>query len=123
MRHKGKGLRNREAGAERRGRLCSGGFPLESVCLEPRGTGTGRSQGKEGLRNRAHHKDGWVWYRWYPKHHLFSHCIEDQILTSGSPSENWCYADESAIGECVALAEKCHAGTIHRLVILKRRIV
>ena len=78
--------------------------------------------GKETLGNLAHQGNGWVSWRWYPKHHLFSHCVEDQVRTSGSPAENWCCQDESAIGECVAVAENCHAATLHRLVIEKHRI-
>ena len=67
---------------------------------------------------------GGPWHRWrlYPKHHQFMHVVEDQIPQSGNPKDNWCYADESAIGEGVKVAESCHANTIHRTVMKKHRL-
>ena len=78
--------------------------------------------GKEALRERAHIEDGWVHWRWYPKHHQFSH-FEQQVKVSGSPHLNWNYADESFIGECVKIAEQGHPRTLHRLLADKMRIV
>ena len=78
--------------------------------------------GKEALRERAHIEDGWVHWRWYPKHHQFSH-FEEQVKVSGSPHLNWNYADESFIGECVNIAEQGHPRTLHRLLADKMRIV
>ena len=77
--------------------------------------------GKEALDERQHLEDGWVHWRWYPKHHLFSH-FEEEVQTSGSPLLNWCYSDESFIGEEVRVAEKSHASTMHRLLADKARI-
>ena len=78
--------------------------------------------GKEALRTGAHLEAGWVFWRWYPKHHLFSHCIEDQLLYSGNPIDHWCYWDESSIGDCVKVAETCHPSSLHRSIIDKHRI-
>lgn len=78
--------------------------------------------GKEALEDRTHQTEGWIKWRWYPKHHLMSHCIEDQISVSGSAAESWCYADEGAIGEAVHVAESCHASVLNRTVIDKYRI-
>ena len=77
--------------------------------------------GQEGLKRAEHQGTGWIAYRWYPKHHLFSH-FEIQVAESGSPADNWCYADESEIGVCVKTAESCHPLTLHRLAIEKVRI-
>ena len=77
--------------------------------------------GKIALETCQHQQSGWILWRWYPKHHLFSH-FETQVAQSGSPSESWCYRDESAIGDCVHVAESCHPNTLHRLVIDKHRI-
>ena len=77
--------------------------------------------GAEALRNLDHQSCGWIKYRWYPKHHLFSH-LEGQIASNGSPALNWCYADESAIGILVDVAESCHPSNLHRLPIQKYRI-
>ena len=46
-----------------------------------------------------------VLYRFYPKHHLLS----------GNPALNWCYGDESAIGDAIKVAESAHPATLHRL--------
>jgi hypothetical protein len=77
--------------------------------------------GQLALQNAQHQEQGWVSYRWYPKHHMFNH-FEMQVSESGSPSDNWCYADESEIGVCVKVAESCHPLTLHRLAIEKMRI-
>ena len=76
---------------------------------------------KESLDSKRFQKTGWLMYRWYPKHHLFCH-FERQICISGSPALNWCYMDESAIGEAVLIAESCHPSTLHRVIIQKWRI-
>ena len=76
---------------------------------------------KEAIESRGHQQQGWLLWKWYPKHHLFSH-LEKEICLSGNPAHNWCYADESAIGDAVHIAETCHASTLHRLVIEKHRI-
>ena len=64
------------------------------------------------------------WCRWklYPKHHLFLHCLEDQVLQSGNPRDNWCYLDEGSIGHAVKIAESAHVTTLHRVVIQKHRL-
>ena len=50
-----------------------------------------------------------VLYRFYPKHHLFLHVVEEQPAQSGNPALSWCYGDESAIGE---VAKSAHAATV-----------
>eukprot|EP00959_Pyramimonas_sp_CCMP1952_P082401 1721718-Pyramimonas_sp.AAC.1 len=42
--------------------------------------------------------DDTVFWKLYPKHHVFVHCAEDQIESHGNPSDHWCYGDESEIG-------------------------
>ena len=76
---------------------------------------------QEAIESRAHQQTGWLVWRWYPKHHLFSH-LEKEIYISGNPADNWCYADESAIGDAVHIAETAHASTLHRLVMQKHQI-
>ena len=55
-----------------------------------------------------------VLYRFYPKHHLLVHA------QSGNPALNWCYGDESAIGDAIKVAESAHPATLHRLYIVAR---
>jgi len=63
----------------------------------------------------------WILYRWYPKHHLLLHTLEDQVLIAGNPRECWAYEDESTIGEAVKIAESLHASSLHKSVIAKKR--
>ena len=76
----------------------------------------------EAIRNPSYGDGVWVLWRIYPKHHMFLHVVEDQIKVAGSPSECWCYADESAIGQAVLVAETCHPKTIQRLIMQKHRL-
>jgi hypothetical protein len=64
------------------------------------------------------------WHRWmlYPKHHVFLHCVEDQVCQSGNPRDSWCYADEDAIGKAAKIAESCHIRTLHRVVMERYRL-
>ena len=64
---------------------------------------------------------GWLLWRWYPKHHLFLHTVEDQLAFVGTPREVWCYYDESEIGQAVKLAESLHASALHKTIIAKHR--
>ena len=77
--------------------------------------------GLEQLRERSHLGLGWVLYRFYPKHHLALHAIEDQVAVSGNPRESWCYMDESAIGDAVEVAESMHRLALHKSVMAKQR--
>ena len=63
-----------------------------------------------------------VLYRFYPKHHLFLHVVEEQPAQSGNPALSWCYGDESAIGDAIKVAESAHPATLHRLVMVKQRV-
>jgi len=65
---------------------------------------------------------GWFKYRWYPKHHLFIHIVEDQIATCDNPREHWCYGDEDFIGDMVDVAETVGPTVLHRSVMQKYRI-
>ena len=78
--------------------------------------------GLEALDNLSHQHSGWVSFRYYPKHHLTLHCVEDQVANSGNPRRNWCYMDEDAIGKAVAVAEELHAKTLHRSVVERHRL-
>ena len=78
--------------------------------------------GLEALDNLSHQHNGWVKFRYYPKHHLTLHCVEDQVAHSGNPRRNWCYMDEDAIGKAVAAAEELHAKTLHRSVVERHRL-
>jgi hypothetical protein len=60
-------------------------------------------------------------WKLYPKRHMLQHCIEDQVSLAGNPRDHWTYADESCIGQIAKLAEKCHSGTVHRVVMLRYR--
>ena len=60
--------------------------------------------------------------RMYPKHHLFLHIIEDQILFCGNPRDHWCYGDESEIGIAVRIAKSLHPSFLHRAIVAKLRI-
>jgi hypothetical protein len=53
-----------------------------------------------------------------PKHHLFLHCVEG---TRGNPSLEWCYGDESEIGECADLTRSCNPTCASRSVVAKYR--
>ena len=77
--------------------------------------------GLEQLRERSHLGLGWVLYRFYPKHHLALHAIEDQVAVSGNPRESWCYMDENAIGNAVEVAESMHRLALHKSVMAKHR--
>ena len=61
-------------------------------------------------------------YKFYPKHHLFIHLIEDGIFYADNPRDVWAYADESAIGDAVEVAESCNPLYIIRNVIEKQRL-
>ena len=77
--------------------------------------------GRQSLASCSFHNRGWLLYRWYPKHHLLLHCLEDQVAVAGNPRECWCYYDESTIGEAVLLAESLHASSLHKSIMAKRR--
>ena len=59
----------------------------------------------------------------YPKHHMFLHCVEDQVLLTDNPRDIWNYGDESEIGSAVLLAETGHPRTLHREIIDKYRVM
>ena len=49
--------------------------------------------------------DGSMCWQLFPKHHLFCHCCEG---SRGNPALEWCYADESAIGNGSKPCQSCH---------------
>ena len=63
-----------------------------------------------------------LFWRLYPKHHLFIHCVEDQVMISGNIGESWNYRDESAIGDAAKVAGRLHPRTLHRTLITKMRV-
>ena len=58
---------------------------------------------------------------WYPKHHLFVHVCEHTQTTGINPKLEWCYGDESEIGEAAALAKRCHANHLGSQLLEKYR--
>ena len=72
------------------------------------------------LQNCDFHRLGWHPSKFYPKHHLFVH-LSEEACSSGNPREFWCYWDDSAIGDVVAVAEASHAKYVHRSVMEKKR--
>ena len=53
-----------------------------------------------------------------PKHHLFMCCLES---SRGNPGLDWCYNDESEIGECAAVCKSCNPLHIATSLIRKYR--
>ena len=51
-----------------------------------------------------------VYWRPYPKHHLFWHCCSDCQI---NPLTLWCYAFESEIGRAVRIAGRMNAAKLH----------
>ena len=78
--------------------------------------------GVEALERQSHQTQGWISYKFYPKHHMTVHCVEEQVLNSGNPRHNWCYMDEDAIGKAVDVAEQLHASTLHKSVVTRHRL-
>ena len=74
--------------------------------------------GRVHLALRSHQQDGWIHWRSYPKHHLWLHMAEEGLDCRGT----WTYADESAIGILVKVAESTHPSRIHRTVLKKFRL-
>ena len=64
-----------------------------------------------------------IYWRIYPKHHIFVHLVEKQTAEQGSPSEGWNYSDEAEIGKAVDVACSTHCLTICRELIRKYRAV
>ena len=64
----------------------------------------------------------WVRYRWYPKHHLFSHLVDDDLAFCDNPRDCWCYGDESFLGEMIGVAEAVNAKVVHRSVMTTFRL-
>ena len=60
----------------------------------------------------------WLAWRWFPKFHMLLHICR-QAYTMGNPKSWWCYADESAIGFAVDVAESVHVLTCSGAVMSK----
>ena len=60
-----------------------------------------------------------TFWRVYPKHHLFLHCVED---CPGNPREFWNYFDESEIGAAAKLAAHMHPSTLPTALIERYRL-
>ena len=63
-----------------------------------------------------------VFWRMYPKHHLFCHGLEVQLPLHGNPRDCWCYLDEHEIGMGVTCAESVHPPTLHRQLLQRHRL-
>lgn len=77
----------------------------------------------EDIEQRNFHERGYVTYKLYPKHHGLLHVVCEQIASSGTPVQSWCYADESEIGAAVKLAKTLHYSTLHSTVLRKHRLL
>ena len=64
----------------------------------------------------------WLLWRMYPKHHLFLHCIEDQLTESGNPRDSWTYPDERKIAEVVKMAESSNTLCLHTAIMRRYRL-
>ena len=58
-----------------------------------------------------------IFWKVYPKHHMFLHCVEWQLRFSTNPVMSWCYPDEGDIAKAVQLAESSHPRTRHRTIM------
>ena len=54
----------------------------------------------------------WVFWRFFPKHHMLLHLSGEQARRFGNPRDFWCYMDEGTIGIAVDVAESCHPRTL-----------
>ena len=74
--------------------------------------------GLEALQSeRCRASGNWLRWRIYPKHHLFIHLLEEQMMTIGNPIECWAYGDEDFIGASVIVAKRCHAKYVVKVVV------
>ena len=71
---------------------------------------------KEGC---ARYPGGMRW-RMYPKHHLFTHCID---RCTSSPTLEWNYREESQICVCAKLAGKANVRWISTRMIRRYRLI
>ena len=77
---------------------------------------------REALASGDWQSKKWHPWRFYPKHQLFVHLVEDTIPAAGNPKSFWCYQDENAMGEAVNIGHACHCRNCHRSVIDKHRL-
>ena len=61
------------------------------------------------------------YWRPIPKCHLLLHVLEE-FTRNGNARDNWCYGDESFIGEICDTAEACHFSHVQTSCLLKLRI-
>ena len=75
----------------------------------------------EEIRNLA---STMKWYshmwKWKPQFHQLDHVLTE--VFEHCPALLWNYRDESAIGEAVKVASRCHLNTIQRLVMQRHMI-
>ena len=69
-------------------------------------------------QERGHDPYGMFW-RIYPKFHMFVHCVEE---LADSPADSWAYQDEDTIGEAARLAKSLHCMTLQRTLMQKYRV-
>ena len=77
--------------------------------------------GIDALVTGTHQRHDFVARAWKPKFQFFGN-FDTEVASSGTPMNNWCYGEESSVGETMHVAESGHANTIHRLVIAKRTL-
>ena len=66
-------------------------------------------------------EEHWLYWRIVPKHHLFCHCLEDQLGKCENPRDHWCYGDESEIGVAAKIVETLRLATIPKEIMNKYR--
>lgn len=70
----------------------------------------------------THKTRSWIGWKFIPKHHLATHCFEDQISEFGNPAQSWCYRDENEIGVAVRLCEaEMHPRGIRKQLLMHYR--
>ena len=63
-----------------------------------------------------------LYWRIYPKHHLFCHLLDEVFETSSNPLESWNYKDESEIGDAAKLAACLHPRTLSKVLLERYRL-
>ena len=56
--------------------------------------------------------NGWLRWRWFPKHHMLLHLTGEQARRMGNPRSWWCYLDEGHIGQAARVCESVHSKTL-----------
>ena len=77
---------------------------------------------REGLKTKEQLNLNWFPYKFYPKHHLFIHLVEEDTANWGNMKEHWGYLDENEMGISTRIASKQHCSFVHRSLVEKYRL-